>query len=228
VAGFTGAQEFKLVLSVKPQNTQEIIPNFSPSLEAAYAPIDHLVLLVAFHSVFNRQVLDQGWVVPEESAKVNGYAFEAGVGYFSTLGEKGHAEVSLLYGNSSIRRRATDQSYSFNQNFDASYHSVTIQPSLGVSTRRIMLHGGLRYMLRNYYDITWHDVYYTNPIASLTNTLGLFVNFESAGDKLIRFNMQGGVTTSLQDSNKPNPLAAYCTLGLALRLAPRERGYMNW
>jgi hypothetical protein len=231
IAGLANQHEFKLELSVKPQFADNFGLNISPTIEAAYSPIEHLVVIASYHSIINRQELTWDWFTPVALARVDGYLLEAGLGYTTWIGRYGHSEITVNYGNSMLRRRDVYDDYHFttSSDFNASYHSICLQPSIGIKEGRASVDGGVRYMFRSCYNYSVQDAGSATSFKNSNGFLGTFINFEAGGD-LIRYNMQTGFSGVVQGNIYGDDVAGYMTIGISLHLSgPEKKGsYLNY
>lgn len=241
--GLNEALDAKLTLAVKPQSAGSDSgvnsSNLSPSVDIAFAPVNHLGIIASYRSVNNRFIRGEGIDVygypyadyTDQTilgGLFNGNRFDIGVGFFTEMGNRGVFEVYAGYGRGSIERKG----YYYKQlNFTSNYNRYFIQPAIGFDFDNVSLTGGARIAINRYtsfnspdsslrYKITddgdtWSDVLNQNFCL-----LEPFINFE-VGYKFVKFNLQMGASTPLLSNTVSGKFPVYATLGVAFRFAPR-------
>ncbi len=227
--GFREAGEAKLDLSVKPQRIDSNGSPVSFSSDLAYAPINHLGIMLSYRGVNNKTLTENDfWGNDNRYTRLNGSRIDVGAGYFSALGSKGKCEVYAGYGMGNIRSKSilgsgTDAS------FDARYNRIFLQPAFGFQTKIFSLMGGLRFTYQKYNSITSPDpnIRYSlipNQSIDLLNQVFAFaepfVEMQTGG-KWVKFNYQMGWACQVAGPSLRYELGLpYMSIGVLFHYAP--------
>jgi len=232
--GFTGKNELKATVSAKAQSNYKDSSvtrgsEFSPAVDVAYSFTDHFAVIASYRGITNRYVEPaSGWFINNVGGTFNGYRFDVGAGYFSTLGNKGKVEVFGGYGYGQLSRNCD---YTPN-NFTTHYNRIFVQPAMGFGTDIFTLMGGIRLTGQNFYSFQGVDSNLRYTIASNDGTpagdvskqvffwIEPFVNME-VGYKYAKFNAQVGFSYQLTKGDITGGIPAYISVGGTFYYAPR-------
>jgi len=227
--GFREAGEAKLDFSLKPQRIDSNGSPVSISTDLAYAPINHLGIILSYRGVNNKTITETDfWGTDNRYTRLNGSRVDIGAGYFSALGGKGKCEVYAGYGIGNIRSRSIVGSGT-DASFDARYNRIFLQPAFGFQARVFSLMGGFRFTYQKYNSITSPNPnirYSLIPQQSLDLTQQVFAFAEpfvemQMGGKWVKFNYQMGWACQVAGPSLRYELGLpYMTVGVLFHFAP--------
>lgn len=224
---------FRMHNSYSPTNDSTSSLKFSPSIDLAFSPLNHLGVFGSYKTLLNKYFRETDIFDPKnlDNTKTFGGTFndrilEFGIGYFNKLGKKAKFEIYAGYGTGNLKRTGP----LFSQfDFTSKYHRFFIQPAAGIDFKHVSLMGGVKITNQK------HDNFNSPIVPDLRLQLGLngsdilkenfwlvqpFVTVE-VGWEYLKFNAQIGIGTSSNEtqiySNRP---IGYFSIGLVGQLNP--------
>lgn len=168
-------------------------------LDAAFAPINHLGLIVSYRGLNRRRIEeDFGSLVDNYGGIFTGHRWEGGAGYFTKLSELERMEAYAGFGEGELVRRS---SATPERDFNTRYRRYFVQAAFGATNKFFAASGGIRFAFQRYYnftsptspDLRYHILDLDGPSRDVeAETFGFvepFVNGE-IGWKVLRFNLQ--------------------------------------
>jgi len=233
--GLREGLEGKLTLAVKPHAAYDIDSSqrgnaLSFGADLAFSPINHLGIIASYRSINHRVIredYDKGYDV--YGGDFSGHRWEGGLGYFTTFGRLGKAEVYAGYGRGIIRRYSNN---SPEKDYTSRYNRYFIQPAAGFGNQKVSVTGGFRLAYQRFYDFESRDpdLRY-NMMRNDRNdiereAIGFIEPFINAelGWKYIKYNMQVGCSGQILGGNISGVLPIYLSFGIVFNMAP---SYLN-
>lgn len=249
VLGFKEKGEAKLTASFKPQNddnTNNAPAQVSPSVDIAYAPVNHLAVIGSYRKTINRNIPERP-ALGKMGGLFNGHRIEGGLGYFTTFGRQSRFEILGGFGKGNLERVGTKYP---ERDFSTRYNRWFLQAAGGYSSNIISVMAGIRFAYHKYtsfkssdstleyriapdfyaYDSYWNPVFNAGPVFNVLQTKSVtdqnftfvepFLNVE-IGYKYVKLNGQIGSAFQTSGGRMAGNTPLYVSVGIVLHYAPR-------